>query len=344
MPQTLRAALPFRLRIVAPPGLILLGLALLAACSSDEPKHLAPEILTVEINESIVACGESIYVGAPVVLWTDDLGYSAYETDLHFERPNLLTKTPLPGELRYAPGRTNRTTGNVVVEPETGEMVALQRCVDMFVLHYDVAGTSQTCFKVLHDRRALSVHFMIDVDGTIYQTLDLRDTAWHASQANTRSIGVEIAQIGAYAMTSKGDATLDKWYDSSGEGVRLTLPKPARELGVLTPGFLGRPARQRKIVGSVQGTMLQQYDFTREQYESLVKLTATLCRHFPLIEAKAPTDAAGRVTTVRLTEAEEAEFHGIVGHYHLSQQKIDPGPAFDWRTFLAKVELRLTRL
>ena len=39
---------------------------------------------------------------------------------------------------------------------------------------------------------------VLDVDGTIYQTLDVRETCWHATKANPRSIGVEIAQIGAW--------------------------------------------------------------------------------------------------------------------------------------------------
>ncbi|MEM9559092.1 MAG: N-acetylmuramoyl-L-alanine amidase, partial [Planctomycetota bacterium] len=36
------------------------------------------------------------------------------------------------------------------------------------------------------------------VDGTIYQTLDVTERAWHATKANSRSVGIEIAQIGAY--------------------------------------------------------------------------------------------------------------------------------------------------
>ena len=51
----------------------------------------------------------------------------------------------------------------------------LQRVVDQFVIHYDVAGTSRNCFEVLQDKRGLSVHFMLDLDGTIYQSLDLKE-------------------------------------------------------------------------------------------------------------------------------------------------------------------------
>ena len=159
------------------------------------------------------------------------------------------------------------------------------------MVHYDAGATSQSCFRTLHDRRALSVHFMIDLDGTIYQTLDLRDTAWHARQANNRSVGVEIAQIGAYALD---DTTLDEWYESDVIGTRVNLPRPASELGVRTPRFVARPVRPGRIRGLIHGKAYQQYDFTAEQYDSLVKLTAALCRHFPKIEPDAPRDSRGR--------------------------------------------------
>lgn len=305
---------------------------------------MAPEIIPKAINQSIVACGQKLFVGAPVVLWTDPLGYSAYETELHFERPSVGTDRPASGELRYQPGRTNRQTGEVLVEPERGTLDDLKRALDLFVVHYDVCGVSQTCFKVLHDRRGLSVQFMIDVDGTIYQTLDLRDTAWHASQTNYRSVGVEIAQIGAYPINEKGDATLARWYEEGPEGTRLTLPKPPGELGVLTPGFQGRPARNEKVLGRIQGGALQQYDYTPEQYDSLVKLAAALCHYFPNIQPDAPRDAKGEILTARMDEQDELEFGGILGHYHVSTQKIDPGPAFDWKRFLARVRSRLTAM
>lgn len=320
-------------------------LLVLAACAGPEEK-IAPEVMAHTTGQHIVAAGERIFVGAPVVLWTDPDGYSAYETDLHFERPPISVETPPPGKLRYQPGRKDRRTGDVLVAPESRDLVALQQALELFVLHYDVCGTSQTCFKVLHDRRALSVHFMLDVDGTIYQTLDLRDTGWHASQANNRSVGVEIAQIGAYPLTPKGDEVLARWYaddPADPEGPRITLPKDPSELGVRTPRFVGRPARPDRVLGLVHGSSYQQYDFTPEQYDSLVKLTAALCRHFPKIEPDAPRDARGQVLMARLPEDEEWDFHGIVGHFHVSERKQDPGPAFDWETFLTRVRTRLMR-
>ena len=305
---------------------------------------MAPEVMAAATGESILAAGEKIWVGAPVVLFTDSDGYSAYETELRFDRPPVYVETPLPGKLRYKPGRANPKNGEIWVPAENPALADVQRALDMFVLHYDVAGTSQSCFKILHDRRALSVHFMIDVDGTIYQTLDLADTAWHARQANSRSVGVEIAHIGAYPISDAGNATLDRWYDQDEGGTVVTLPKSAKELGVRTPRFEPRPARDEIQTGRIHGQALQQYDFTAEQYDSLVKLTAALVKNFPRIEPEIPRDAAGRVLMGRIPEEEEDDFHGIVGHHHVSLQKIDPGPAFDWEVFLARVKARLSAL
>ena len=56
----------------------------------------------------------------------------------------------------------------------------------MFAYH------STQCQKVL-DKRGISVHFLIDNDGTIYQTLDLQHAAFHAGKVNRKSVGVEIS-------------------------------------------------------------------------------------------------------------------------------------------------------
>src|SRR4029079_17139527 len=158
----------------------------------------------------------------------------------------------------------------------------LRNRIDQFVYHYDVAGTSRTCFKVLHDMRGLSVLFMLDLDGTIYQTLDLKERAWHATTSNTRSIGIEIANIGAFAASGGEDNPFANWYQMDTNAFpRITIPPRLGPSGIRTPGFVGRPARPDRVTGRIQGRELQQYDFTPQQYEALVRLTATLCRVFP---------------------------------------------------------------
>jgi N-acetylmuramoyl-L-alanine amidase len=171
---------------------------------------------------------------------------------------------------------------------------------------------------------------MLDIDGTIYQTLDLKERAWHAAHANTRSVGIEIANIGAYPPDDE-DRTLERWYGVDARGrTRITLPESMGDGGVRTPGFVGRPARSEPVYGLIHGRPLVQYDLTPEQYDSLIKLTATLCTVLPRIRCDYPRDAAGGVLTTVMPEDEWEAYGGLIGHFHLTENKIDPGPAFDW--------------
>ena len=70
--------------------------------------------------------------------------------------------------------------------------VGIPREPKLFVNHWDVCLNSKSCFKVLQNR-GLSVHFLIDNDGTIYQTMDMQHIAFHAGNHNDVSIGVEIS-------------------------------------------------------------------------------------------------------------------------------------------------------
>lgn len=346
--------------------LVVLGLA--PACRVAGPVHHVPperSTWTLPENDSIVVAGRRFHVGAPVVLWNEPPQYDGYS-----EEPRFAPATEETRGLRYQPGRVRRVmrdnpdyvehdaesgtpdertdhekrrsvveSEDVLVAPASGDLAALREAVDQFVLHYDACGASRTCFRVLHDERKLSVQFLLDLDGTIYQTLDARETAWHATKSNPRSIGVEIANIGAYP---RGAAqTLDAWYARDAGGTYVKLPARLGDGGMRTKGFVARPARSERIVGDVQGETLEQHDFTPEQYASLVKLTAALCRAFPKIAPDAPRDAEGRVTDRALSDEEWRAFRGILGHYHVQTNKTDPGPAFDWERFLAEVRERL---
>ena len=227
----------------------------------------------------------------------------------------------LDGEKRYGvrPGA-----------PET--LAALQDQVHQFVVHYDVCGTSRQCFKVLQDLRNLSVHFMLDVDGTIYQTLDLKERAWHATIANDRAVGVEIAHPGAWR--SPLNADMRRWYERDAEGWRMKFPAWMSETGVRTPGFVPRPDRPEFVSGVVQGAEFHQFDFTPEQYGALARLVAGLNQALPRIRLDAPRGADGGVVDRALPREELLAFEGVVGHFHVQTNKQDPGPAFQWERVL----------
>ncbi len=310
----------------------------LAACSSSP--RLGDRL--ERRGDEIVIAGQYFHTGAPVILWTDPGGYDAYRVERRFaEFSQSDWDTTLKEWQSRNDGRvlTPNRYGlrNVGLSDEEREAVRgggwslaqLQEHLDQFVLHYDVCGTSKQCFNILHDHRGLSIHFMIDVDGTIYQTLDLKERARHATIANDRSIGVEIANMGAY--TAKQASTLDAWYAKDAEGQTfLTFPPRFGDGGLRVKGLTLRPARNEPITGEVQGLTLTMYDLTPQQYESLARLSATLCTVLPRITPDYPRNPDGSLITKVLPEPEFKAFSGILGHYHIQANKQDPGPALNW--------------
>ncbi len=306
---------------------------LLAGCGS-LPRPGTP---AARAGDEIVVAGRFIHTGTPVVTWLDPRGYDAYRVERRFApleasdwESSRQEVEALSSPNRYGV-RQDRLTPTELEQVRGGgwDFATLTNVVDQFVLHYDACGTSRQCFKVLHDLRGLSVHFLLDLDGTIYQTLDLKERAWHATTSNSRSVGIEIAHIGAFPAGKT--AAMGAWYSPGADGsVRITIPERLGDGGIRTRGFTGRPARTSPVQGKVQEAELVQYDFTPEQYAALIRLTATLCRVFPRMKCDFPREADGSVVTHQLPEAERAAFAGILGHWHIQANKVDPGPAFDW--------------
>lgn len=267
----------------------------------------------------------------------DPGGYDAYRVERRFaplDKSDWETSHAEVSALR-SPNRYNmrrRDLTDAEIEQVRGggwDLPTLQRVVDQFVIHFDVCGTSRQCFNILQDHRDLSVHFMLDLDGTIYQTLDLKERAWHATTSNSRSVGIEIANMGSYGADEKNP--LDEWYAKGPDGqVRITIPSQFGDGGIHTPGFVGHPARPELVKGSIQGRELAQYDFTPEQYRALIRLTATLSRVFPKLKCDYPKDSQGRLIPEKLPDAELEQYEGVLGHFHVQTDKVDPGPAFQW--------------
>ncbi len=288
-------------------------------------------------GDEIVVAGQFFHTGTPVVLWMDPGGYDAYRVErrfVPFEDSDFEDSQPHLDSPR-TPNRYDIRRGNLT--PEQLERVrgggwdlpTLQSNVDQFVLHFDVAGISRNCFNTLQDRRDLSVHFMCDLDGTIYQTLDLKERARHATIANNRSVGIEIANMGSYRETEKDP--LAEWYKKQPDGrTIITIPERFGTTPERTRHFTGRPARREMIVGEVQGGLLHQYDFTPQQYKALAKLTAALCTVFPQIVCDYPRETDGRLMTHKLPAETLQNYHGVLGHYHIQANKVDPGPALQW--------------
>ena len=271
-------------------GLVAVGVAVVVVPTRSTPageSQAAPA-------SSIMVAGQLFGVGRPVVLWKDPQGFDAYQTrciDQHGGCCDTDSK-------RYG---SRKALARESVDD-------LQDVVSQLVLHFDGCVNSRSCFKSMHNRPrpsgvgcGLSAHFMIDADGTIYQTLDLVERAFHAEEANATSIGVEIC--------NRGRVDRSEW---------SKLPAEYRT----------RPTRDVLINGEHH----EAYDFRPEQYDSLVALARTLLRVFPKIKPIIPERDGQPIMD---TLADPMSFAGILGHLHvdLQRQKWDPG-ALDWRRLL----------
>ena len=85
-----------------------------------------------------------------------------------------------------------------------------------------------------------------------------------------------------------------------------------------------------------------QYDYTPQQYAALAQLTATLCKIFPKITCDYPKDAAGRLIPGKLADDELENYHGVLGHYHIQANKVDPGPALQWDYLIGTAQRLMT--
>jgi N-acetyl-anhydromuramyl-L-alanine amidase AmpD len=251
---------------------------------------LATQLVDTPVpGTAIVVAGQPVDVGRAVVLWNDLKGFDGYS----------------PRCVDQSGGCCDETWARYGTRKGLSEraLPALQTIVSQLVLHFDGCVNSRSCFRSMHNRVrpgggcGLSAHFMIDSDGTIYQTLDVAERAFHAEQENSISVGVEICNRGRY--------------------------NPS-ELSRLPAEYRARP--HRPVV--INGATYDAYDFRPEQYESLVALSRTLLRLFPQMQPIIPEQNGQPLLQ---TLARPLDFHGIVGHLHvdMQRQKWDPG-AFDW--------------
>lgn len=184
---------------------------------------------------------------------------------------------------------------------------AVKAVVRQFVIHHDGLYDSAVCWHVLHNERGLSCHFLIDNDGTIYQTLDLALCGFHASEFNPISIGVELC--------NRGDAKKEPHYYDDKKRY---------------------PDRREQKTCQINSSKILAYDFTKPQYESMGQLAKGLAKLLPNLPIEYPQDAPGKQAWRSLDAATTWSYSGYIGHYHLTGRKWDPGP-FDFKTFCEKL-------
>ena len=168
-----------------------------------------------------------------------------------------------------------------------------KRNIRLFVNHWDVCLSSRSCQRVL-DKRGASVHFLIDNDGTIYQTLDMQHGAWHAGseRVNRASVGVEISN--AYY------TKYQSWYEKNGFGSRPVVD-------------------DAWVHGNKLGEHMGFYPVQIEALKALWKAIHKAAE----IPYEAPKNQFGTTSTKYEQDVKYGSFSGFISHYHVSKRKID---------------------
>ena len=167
-----------------------------------------------------------------------------------------------------------------------------KRKINSFVNHWDVCLNSKSCANVLN-RRGLSVHFLIDNDGTIYQLCDINHLCYHAGgKVNPSSIGVEISN--AYYPKYQG------WYEKNGFGKRPIIS-----------GERVHDSSMKDFTG-----------FYPVQLQALQALWKSI--HDGVgIPLECPVDASGNTLKKVDAKCARGTFKGFISHYHITRKKID---------------------
>lgn len=171
---------------------------------------------------------------------------------------------------------------------------------DLFVAHWTGAeNPATTLYNTLINHKVkdkdtgkmrpapLGVEFYIDPDANVYQFADPAHVdTFDAGDYNARSIGCEIASFGHRVPKGKKRNTASQEINSKRYDVAV---------------------------------------FTPEQMRAFVFLLAAVLRWFPKIPMRVPRDATGTIIKRTLTKEELATYSGVVGHFHLTERKVDPG-------------------
>jgi N-acetyl-anhydromuramyl-L-alanine amidase AmpD len=184
---------------------------------------------------------------------------------------------------------------------------AAQAVIRQFVVHHDGCPSAASCYNVLHNERGLSCHFLLDNDGTIYQTVDLAYMAFHAAGFNASSVGIELC--------NRGDAK--RW-----------------------PDFYRRKGQKRDVTTCrIHGHTYLAFDYTLVQYEAMRALVRGLVRALPNLPAEYPQESPGYQSWGVLPGLHG--YAGLLGHYHTTRRKWDPGP-FDFKRFCESIRGRMS--
>ena len=222
----------------------------------------------------------------------------------------------------------------------------LRSTVDRVVLHTDLTRDAKATFRVL-SRRGRSTHFVVDWDGTIYQLGDVANGTSHTGPVDERGISIDLNNLMYNLAPRSGgepDGSFREELQRECDGGHKEACEALKEDRQASPDARRRDTealmkrrgthRPLSAVVEINGVKVQSYGYTEAQYRGLVALLRMLLAVFPGIRPDAPRAADG---TILHGVADQRPIVGLVGGWHVSQHRWDPGPGFDWERVLKAV-------
>jgi N-acetyl-anhydromuramyl-L-alanine amidase AmpD len=185
--------------------------------------------------------------------------------------------------------RTNRLGKKIAFD----DLALIQKEINLIVFHDSLTATASEFFysSAMTGR---SSHFLVDTDGSIFQSLDLGYRAHHCGidEIERRSIAI--------TMINPMEGSAPK------TGQRELSPPSLRH-----------------------GASVTHWGYTPAQRRSVKRLSAKLLASFPHLNLVVPNDEKGGVPSGHLAVT-DASLRGLVGHFHIKADASDPSVSFPW--------------
>ena len=165
--------------------------------------------------------------------------------------------------------------------------------IDIHCVHWTGGeGTARATHRTLTSRE-LGVEYLIDPWGIVWQFADpAKLDVFDVKTISPRSVGTEITNYG---------------FRRPGQ----PIPRPGRD----------RPIYRTQLNGRARSFAA----FTPWQLKALLALDAGLRTVCPAIKKQIPRNGNGRLIRRKLKKAELDNYSGVLGHFHVSSRKLDPG-------------------
>ncbi len=246
-------------------------------------------------DTSIVIDGKAFDIGVRVVKWYDKGGFSGY---------GCKSVTVREKDDRSEGYKVRRIRGARFGKRKNG-----YDSITQFMFHHtggDGDGAKRV-FNTLHNQRGLSVHFVIDDDGTVFQFLDPFAKAWHAGSHNNCSIGVE---LNLFPLVKKNPN-----YYSEKRNARTNNVE--HNVGISTRHnkdyhcFMMPELQVDSAARLAAGVWAGLYDVTGNGRFATA----------PMFPAESDSTSG----FIAKGEVQDAKDHiGLIGHFHATRRKIDP--------------------